>query len=144
MNPSGVTKSSQVAIFATWLFFCLMMERNLADNCDCLRSTMVNRRQATTKIAYLADSLQFGDFQTRNGGIAYRSVLKIRSRRIGLTPTFSCHGRAQASLALLIGLIEKVVPSAHLSLHGSVQASLALLIWLIEKVLQDVESQNVS
>ena len=48
----------------------------------------------------------------------YRSVLKIRSRRIGLTPTFSC--------------------------HGSFQARLALLIWLIEKVLQAIGTQNVS
>ena len=46
------------------------------------------------------------------------SVLKIRSRRIGLVPTFSR--------------------------HGSVQASLALLIWLIEKVLPAIETQNVS
>ena len=39
--------------------------------------------------------------------------LKIRSRRIALTPTFSRHGRAQASLALLIWLIEKVGPARH-------------------------------
>ena len=44
-------------------------------------------------------------------GFGFRSVLKIRSRRIGPTPTFSCHGRAQASLALLIWLIEKVLPA---------------------------------
>ena len=43
--------------------------------------------------------------------LVLRSVLKIRSRRIGLTPTFSRHGRAQASLALLIWPIEKVGPS---------------------------------
>ena len=40
-----------------------------------------------------------------------RPVLKIRSRRIGLMPTFSRHGRVQASLALLIWLIEKVLPA---------------------------------
>ena len=37
---------------------------------------------------------------------------------MGLAPTFSRHGRAQASLALLI--------------------------WLIEKVLSAIETQNVS
>ena len=73
-----------------------------------------------------------------------RSVLKIRSRRIGLVPTFSRHGRVQASLALLIWLIEKVGPVPTFSRHGRAQASLALLIWLIEKVLPAIETQNVS
>ena len=54
-----------------------------------------------TAIACFQGFLSFG----------FRSVLKIRSRRIGPTPTFSCHGRAQASLALLIWLIEKVLPA---------------------------------
>ena len=58
--------------------------------------------------------------------------------------TFSRHGRAQASLALLIWLIEKVGPAPTFSRHGRAQASLALLIWLIEKVLQDIGIQNVS
>ena len=62
----------------------------------------------------------------------------------GRKPTFSRHGRVQASLALLIWLIEKVGPAPNFSRHGKVQASLALLIWLTEKVMPAIESQNVS
>ena len=48
--------------------------------------------------------------------------------------TFSRHGKAQASLALLIWLIENVEFYSTFSRHGKAQASLALLIWLIENV----------
>ncbi len=49
--------------------------------------------------------------------------------------TFSRHGKAQASLALLIWLNENVLFHSTFSRHGKAQASLALLIWLNENVL---------
>ena len=49
--------------------------------------------------------------------------------------TFSRHGKAQASLALLIWLNENVPFHGTFSRHGKAQASLALLIWLNENVL---------
>ena len=48
---------------------------------------------------------------------------------------FSRHGKAQASLALLIWLNENVPFHSMFSRHGKAQASLALLIWLNENVL---------
>jgi len=50
--------------------------------------------------------------------------------------TFSRHGKAQASLALLIWLNENVPFHGTFSRHGKAQASLALLIWLNENVLK--------
>ena len=48
--------------------------------------------------------------------------------------TFSRHGKAQASLALLIWLNENLLFHGTFSLHGKAQASLALLIWLNENL----------
>ena len=48
---------------------------------------------------------------------------------------FSRHGKAQASLALLIWLNENVPFHSTFSRHGKAQASLALLIWLNENLL---------
>jgi len=52
--------------------------------------------------------------------------------------TFSRHGKAQASLALLIWLNENVLFHSTFSRHGKAQASLALLIWLNENVLKRI------
>ena len=54
---------------------------------------------------------------------------------LGFHPSFSRHGKAQASLALLIWLNENVGFHPSFSRHGKAQASLALLIWLNENVL---------
>ncbi|MCI7283436.1 MAG: hypothetical protein MR533_02285 [Prevotella sp.] len=50
--------------------------------------------------------------------------------------TFSRHGKAQASLALLICLNENVLFHSTFSRHDKAQASLALLIWLNENALK--------
>ena len=58
---------------------------------------------------------------------------------------FSIHYGLLCSLGWFYKLGRVVLdPASTFSRHGRVQASLSLLIWLIEKVLQAIGTQNVS
>ena len=98
---------------------------------------LVNDNSTNEDTSFLIRKLHIHD-------IFLRSVLKIRSRRIGLTPTFSCQAELKRAWLCSFGLSKRLCPVPTFSRHGRAQASLALLIWLIEKVLQDIGIQNVS
>ena len=59
-------------------------------------------------------------------------LIPLDEINVGFHPSFSRHGRDQASLPLLIWLNENVGFHPSFSRHGRDQASLPLLIWLNE------------
>ena len=59
-----------------------------------------------------------------------RFYVRLPKNNVLFHSTFSRHGKAQASLALLIWLNENALFHSTFSRHGKAQASLAQLIWL--------------
>ena len=83
----------------------------------------------------LSNVLFYSMFSRHGKAQASLSLLIWLNENVPFHSTFSRHGKAQASLALLIWLNEILLFHGTFSRHGKAQASLALLIWLNENVL---------
>ena len=83
----------------------------------------------------LSNVLFYSTFSRHGKAQASLALLIWLNENLLFHGTFSRHGKAQASLALLIWLNENLPFHGTFSRHGKAQASLALLTWLNENVL---------
>ena len=82
-----------------------------------------------------ANVLFHGTFSRHGKAQASLALLICLNENLLFHGTFPRHGKAQACLGLLIWLNENRPFHSTFSLHGKAQASLALLIWLNENLL---------